>query len=152
MKELSPDDSIGHEIKAINHLLQRKIFTAASKAGLDKVTVMHGWIIGYLINNLDRDIFQKDIECKFAISPSTVTNILKLMEKKGYIYRTSVDSDARLKKITLTDSGKQIGTVIENAFKENEQCVNNILSEEERECFFKLANKLRHGLEFKKAK
>lgn len=150
MKDLSPDESIGHIIKAINHLMQRKIFTSAAEDGLDKITVMHGWIIGYLINNDEKDIYQKDIESKFSISPSTVTNILKLMEKKGYIKRTSVDSDARLKKISLTESGKQIGTVIVNAFWENEQFVSNILNEEEREMFFILANKLRHGLEYKK--
>ncbi len=150
MKELSPDETIGHTVKAINHLMQRKIFTAAAKEGLDKVTVMHGWIIGYLINNDEKDIYQKDIESKFSISPSTVTNILKLMEKKGYIKRTSVDSDARLKKISLTESGKQIGTVIVNAFLENEQFVSNILNDEEKEMFFILANKLRNGLEYQK--
>ena len=61
-------ESIGHEIKAIDHLMQRKMIMTASKSGLDKVTVMHGWIIGYLILNLDRDIYQKDIESEFAIS------------------------------------------------------------------------------------
>ena len=85
MQGSSIAESIGHEIKAIDHLMQRKMIMTASRSGLDKVTIMHGWIIGYLILNLDRDIYQKDIESEFAISRSTVTNILKLMEKKGYI-------------------------------------------------------------------
>ena len=94
MQGSSIAESIGHEIKAIDHLMQRKMIMTASKSGLDKVTIMHGWIIGYLILNLDRDIYQKDIESEFAISRSTVTNILKLMEKKGYIKRGANSSRA----------------------------------------------------------
>ena len=75
---------------------------------MDQVTVMHGWIIGYLYDHPDQDIYQKDIETAFHITRSTVTNIVKLMEKKGYIQRVSVEKDARLKKLILTEKAKQI--------------------------------------------
>lgn len=140
-------DSIGHEIKAIDHLMQRKMILTASKSGLDKVTVMHGWIIGYLTHNDDRDIYQKDIESEFAIARSTVTNILKLMEKKGYITRASVASDARLKKIALTDKGKQTGVILEKAVAENEKHFDRLLDADEKETFLRLVKKLRYGLE-----
>ena len=140
-------ESIGHEIKAIDHLMQRKMFMIASKTGLDKVTVMHGWIIGYLIMNKDRDIYQKDIESEFAISRSTVTNILKLMEKKGYITRASVASDARLKKIALTDKGIQTAVMLKKAVEENAKNFDRLLENDEKETFLRLVKKLRCGLE-----
>ena len=140
-------ESIGHEIKAIDHLMQRKMIMAASKSGLDKVTVMHGWIIGYLAHNADRDIYQKDIESEFAISRSTVTNILKLMEKKGYITRASVASDARLKKIALTEKGKQTVSILQKAVDENERNFDRLLDKDEKETFLRLVKKLRYGLE-----
>lgn len=140
-------ESIGHEIKAIDHLMQRKMIMTASKSGLDKVTVMHGWIIGYLSHNINTDIYQKDIESEFAISRSTVTNILKLMEKKGYITRTSVESDARLKKISLTDKGKQTGAILQKAVDENEKVFDKLLDEDEKKSFLLLIKKLRYGLE-----
>ncbi len=140
-------ESIGHEIKAIDHLMQRKMFMIASKSGLDKVTVMHGWIIGYLIMNKDRDIYQKDIESEFAISRSTVTNILKLMEKKGYITRASVASDARLKKIALTDKGIQTAVMLKKAVEENAKNFDRLLENDEKETFLRLVKKLRCGLE-----
>lgn len=140
-------DSIGHEIKAIDHLMQRKLIMNASKSGLDKVTVMHGWIIGYLTHNDDKDVYQKDIESEFAISRSTVTNILKLMEKKGYITRASVASDARLKKIVLTDKGRQTGVILEKAVDENENSFDMLLDKDEKQTFLRLVKKLRHGLE-----
>lgn len=142
-----PIDSIGHEIKAIDHLMQRKMLSSAAKSGVDKVTIMHGWIIGYLYCNKDNDIFQKDIESEFAISRSTVTNILNLMEKKGYVVRKSVKSDARLKKITLTKNGIEMFMIIQNAIAENERTLNSLLSDDERLTLLSLIRKLRKNLE-----
>lgn len=147
MQSNSTAESIGHEIKALDHLMQRKMIMIASKSGLDKVTVMHGWIIGYLSHNINTDIYQKDIESEFAISRSTVTNILKLMEKKGYITRASVESDARLKKISLTDKGKQTGAILQKAVDENEKVFDKLLDEDEKKSFLLLIKKLRYGLE-----
>ena len=140
-------DSIGHEIKAINHILQRKMLSAASKAGVDKVTLMHGWIIGYLYEHRNTDVFQKDLESAFEISRSTVTSILQLMERKGYIERLSVQSDARLKKIILTPIGLDINNIIRNTIMEHEKSFEDILDDEERKTFLHLIRKLRLGLQ-----
>ena len=140
-------DSIGHDIKAIDHLMQRQMFKSAMDLGLDKVTIMHGWIMGFLSCNSDRDIFQRDIESNFAISRSTVTSILKTMEKNGYIKRESVDSDARLKKLTLTQQGKDTDAIIQKAIEQNEERLNSLLTDSERKDFIRLAHKLRSGLE-----
>ena len=67
--------------------------------------MMHGWIIRYLYENREQDIFQKDIEQRFAVGRSTVTNLIQLMEKKGFVKRESVKQDARLKKVILTEKG-----------------------------------------------
>ena len=89
-------------------MMSRNLMAAARERGVDELTAMHGWILGYLCRNEDKDIFQKDIEAEFKICRSTVTNILKLMEKKGYIRLESVPYDARLKKLVLTDTGREL--------------------------------------------
>ena len=99
---------VGYEIRMLNQMIGHKIMAISLKNGMDQATVMHGWIMGFLYENRDRDIYQKDLEMKFGISRSTVTNILQLMEKKGYIRRVSVEKDARLKKLELTERGLQI--------------------------------------------
>ena len=143
--------AIGREIKAIDHLMQREIQKSASQMGVDKVTVMHGWIIGFLMS-ASSDVYQKDIESHFAISRSTVTNIVKCMEKKGYIKRESVDSDARLKKLVLTKQGREVGETMLSAVKETEKRFDNMLSEAESRRFLTLIRKLRLGLEQSAAK
>ena len=65
-------------------------------------------IIMFLARNRDRDVYQHTIEQKFCISRSTASRVLALMEKKGMIVRESVDHDARLKKIVLTDQADAI--------------------------------------------
>lgn len=99
---------VGYEIKTLDHMISRRIMNISIKNGMDSVTVMHGWIIGYLYDHSDSDVYQKDLESKFYISRSTATNILKLMEKKGYIERVPVEHDARLKKIILTEKARKI--------------------------------------------
>ena len=139
-------DAIGHEIKATNHIIQRKMLETVSKQGLDEITFMHGWIIAYLYDNLNKDIFQKDIETEFGISRSTVTNIVKLMEKKGYITRVSVENDARLKKIVLTEKGISIKNSMDQAIKSNEQEFDSVFTPEEKQTFLFLIRKLRAGI------
>ena len=57
----------------------------------------------HLYRHREEQVFQRDIEREFSITRSTVTNILQLMERKGYIERRSVPQDARLKKLVLTE-------------------------------------------------
>ena len=146
MTETVEIGAIGREIKAIDHLMQREIQKTAAQMGIDKVTVMHGWIIGFLMT-AGGDVYQKDIESHFAISRSTVTNIVKCMERKGYINRESVDSDARLKKLVLTKQGREVGETMHNAVRENEKRFDDILTEDESAHFLSLIRKLRLGLE-----
>ena len=73
---------IGPEIHCADLKLSRNLSAHVRKSGVDEVTMMHGWIIRYLYENREQDIFQKDIEQRFAVGRSTVTNLLQLMEKK----------------------------------------------------------------------
>ena len=99
MKE--EDRKIGPEIHCTDLKLSRNLSAHVRKSGVDEVTMMHGWIIRYLYENREQDIFQKDIEQRFAVGRSTVTNLIQLMEKKGFVKRESVKQDARLKKVIL---------------------------------------------------
>ena len=78
---------IGHEIKVLSNAVSRKFEANLRQNDLDAATANHGRIMAYLRRNADKSVYQRDIEREFNISRSTVTNILQLMEKKGYIER-----------------------------------------------------------------
>lgn len=93
---------VGYEIHTLDNMLGRRVASLCEKDGL---TQMQSWIIGYLYDHTSEDVFQKDIEAQFHIARSTATGILQLMEKRGFLYREPVSSDARLKRLVLTDKG-----------------------------------------------
>lgn len=108
---------------------------------------MHGWIMGYLHYNEGRDIYQKTIESEFNIRRSTVTSILQLMEKKGYISRETVDEDARLKKIVLTPQGREIAVNTKKMIEEMERKLVEGIDPQELDTFYRVADKIKANLD-----
>ncbi len=120
-----------------------------SKAGrqyLDSLTGTNGWIIGYLAHNKDREIFQKDIEETFAVRRSTVSRVVTLMEQKGLIERCGVSSDARLKKLVLTDKALEIHCTIEAELSELEETLIDGISEEDMTVFFRVIERMQRNI------
>ena len=122
------------------------IAARARTNGVEAVTPMHGWIMEYLYRHSETPVFQRDIEREFSITRSTVTNILQLMERKGYITRRSVEQDARLKQLVLTEKGRQFHEDTMRAFHQTDEYVAGLLTEEENTELLRLLNKLYLGL------
>ena len=76
------------------------------------------------------------------ISGPSVSEVLKLMQKNGLIERQSVKHDARLKKIVLTDKGRQLDAEVQQSMDAVENEVAAMLSEEEFAAFEKTVEKL----------
>ena len=136
-------EKMGKEIRSLDNMLMRNLFCQVKKFGLDEMTVMHGWIIGFLYNNRDRDIFQKDVETEFSIGRSTVTNILKLMEKKGYIRREAVPQDGRLKRLVLLDKGMALNQTMRELAARLDADTMKGITDEELDVFYGVIRKLK---------
>lgn len=119
---------------------------STKQSGCEGTTAYHGRIIGYLFEKRESDVFQKDIENRFGIRRSTVTKLLQLMESNGLITRTAVVSDARLKKITLTDKAISMHEHFRNEIDSFEERISKGLSDEEKEEFFRLTDKIYNNL------
>ena len=138
---------LGFEIHRSSRLVKRYMDNDATKLYVDKMTGTHGWAIGYFYHNRDKDIFQKDFEQQFNIRRSTASNILTLMEKNGLITRESVPYDARLKKIILTQKAVEIHHIVEGAFEKLEETIQQGITAEELEIFYKVLDKINTNLE-----
>lgn len=103
---------------------------------------MHGWIMGYLHHNQEKAVYQKTIESNFNIRRSTVTAILQLMEKKGYIKRSAVEGDARLKQLSLTEQGTAIAVKTKAMIGNMESKILEGVDPEQLEIFYEVAQKL----------
>ena len=134
------------QIRRVDNLIFRKINQFSRENEVEQATPMHGWIIEYLYRHPDTPVFQRDIEREFSITRSTVTNILQLMERKGYIQRLSVPQDARLKQLVLTEEGIRLHEKTMLSFRQTDDYVTGLLTEEENAELLRLLNKLREAL------
>ena len=142
-----PPQVIPAQIRRVSNLIFRKINQFSRANGVEQGTPMHGWIVEYLYAHRDAPVFQRDIERDFSITRSTVTNILQLMERKGYIERQSVPQDARLKMLVLTEKGRGFHEKTMLSLRQTDEFVAGLLTEEENAELLRLLNKLKEGLQ-----
>lgn len=140
-------DEIGFQVRTLSNLIRRMVDQRAFPKGEKVPTGMHGWIMGYLYEHRDQDVFQRDIQEQFSIRRSTVTGILQLMEKNGLVTRSSVEQDARLKKLELTQKGIELHERVERSIRQVEDRISNCLTPEEKEEFIRLCEKIRENLQ-----
>lgn len=137
---------IGTEVKALSNLIHRKFEHSKSKLKVSNLTGMQSWIIGYLYENSAKDIFQRDIETAFSVRRSTVARILKLMEEHDLVIRESVDNDARLKKLRLTQKAIAINETIISDMDKVESQLTQGITKEELDMFFHIIDKMKNNI------
>jgi DNA-binding MarR family transcriptional regulator len=140
-------EDIGFQIRTLSHLVKRMVDQTAFSGEELHPTGVQGWIIGYLYNHRHQEVFQRDIQEQFSIRRSTVTGILQLMEKNGLITRSSVEQDARLKKLELTQKGIELHERVERSIRQVEEKIANYLTPEEKAEFIRLCEKIRENLQ-----
>ena len=143
------DKSIGLEIKKIDSLIVRKIM-ACNKDSLCQLTPVQIVVIKYLIKNKNSIVYQKDIEKKLGLRKSTVSGILGTMIKNGIIIRTDSSNDLRSKEIRLTETGYKLDKAMKKRAIEFEKILQNNISKEELEIFYKVTKQIQKNLEGEK--
>ncbi len=132
---------IGPQVHKMDRSISKLLEARVKAEGLDEVTLMHGWILRYLYEHQDAEIYQKDIEKYFGICRSGVTNIIQALEKKGLVCRASVASDARLKKVMLTEAGRESHEKLGEIFKRMDAELEEGITEEELQAFLRVTHK-----------
>lgn len=130
---------IGKELGNVTNRIRRYIDNETSKYG---ITHMQAMIIRFLKNRDDSPIFQRDIEKEFDIRRSSVTSVLQLMEKNGFITRTSDRSDARLKQIRLTEAGSDAWNMVHSILRKTDEKLATVITPEERQKLSVILGKL----------
>ncbi len=137
---------IGAEIRLLNLILSRRVHNTPILSYLETITGTNAYIIGYLVDNKDKEIYQKDIENEFGITRSTVSKVLKLMEQKGLIERQSVDLDRRLKKVVATPKSEEMSKQIEKEIRDLNLTLTRGISKKDLDTFKSVAEQMRTNL------
>lgn len=113
---------------------------------LSGMTVSQVSVMGYLLLQEGTDVYQKDLENFFKLRRSTVSSMLNTMEKKGIIQRQAVPHDARLKKLVLTDHGRQLSGLAGQIFSQINELMVHGLTQEELTALSTTLNKIETNL------
>ena len=125
MKE---NKNLGHLIAHASLLFRRhfdNLVAAESREYTDSLSGRNMWVLRYLSEHRDENVFQKDLENAFGIRRSTVSKTVELMEQKGLVLRESVNGDARLKRLRLTDKAELILEAVSRGVDRMEEDIKN---------------------------
>ncbi|MBQ3547026.1 MAG: MarR family transcriptional regulator [Clostridia bacterium] len=141
------EKNIGFNVRRLANYIRRDIEKSSASGKITLPKGVNGWAIHYFYDNRDREIFQRDFENRFSIRRSTASNILKAMEQNGFIERVSVERDARLKKIILTEKAVKIHEAIMQDIERREVLLKKGFSDCEIEQFLGMIDRFIINLE-----
>lgn len=137
---------VAFEIKRLDNLINRKILKYLKKENIKNISHVQAEILRYLYVNRDNTVYQSDIEKEADIRRSTVSGILKTMEKNGLIKRIDSKKDTRKKEVALTNLSVKRHNEMNIKVKKFEKELLNGISLEEKKVFFKVIDKLADNL------
>lgn len=137
---------IGIAVRCLNHEIGRAVRAVISEEFGDSATGVQSWIVRYLYDHGEEDVFQKDLESQFSVRRSTMTTILQLMEKNGLIKKEPVSRDARLKKLILTPVAIEMQDRIRSGIDTLEAKMREGISDKDLDTFFSVAEKIKENL------
>jgi MarR family transcriptional repressor of mepA len=119
-------NNISEQIHLLNILQQAYIHDHLRKIGLNEIQAR---TINYVFTYPGN--IQKDLAQYLGKQNATVTNILKLLEKKNYIKREIPDRNERQKKLYVTADGEALIALIQKIFLDLENVILSSLHDSE---------------------
>ena len=139
--------NIANELKSLDIEIGRRLFSIAKLNELDQPpSPLQGKILKFLIENEDKEIYQKTLEERFKVSKATISEVIQTMENNKLIERVATQKDARLKQIILTNASRQRFMEMEKSFKILNSELEKGLTEEEKEQFLLTLKKMKNNI------
>lgn len=113
---------------------------------LEEIGVYPGQPPMLFILNQEDGLSQKELANKLKIKPSTITVMLKRMEKANLIVRKKDDKDQRVSRVYLTEKGKKVCEDTIKVVKQIERECFKDFTEEEKETLKSLFLKMKNNI------
>lgn len=138
--------SIGHELAYTNNLIARKIARGGNNKYAMNISPIQVRIVKYLVKQNNKAILQKDMEYLFNIRRSTVSGVIKTMEKNNIIIRENVKDDNKSKEIKLTDDVYKRANDLVKELKELDLELLKDVNKEDLEVFMRVLKNIQDNL------
>lgn len=140
---MSKEHRLLETTQRIYKMTDRKTTQYIQKDNPTDLTTMQAIVLQYImVESKKRDVFNRDIENFFVVKSSSVTSMIHVLERGGYVRKEDIAEDGRMKRLVLTEKSRQIeewlcGTVNEYIYNTFEG-----FSEEEKDELQVLLNKM----------
>lgn len=138
--------SIGHELAYTNNLIARRIARGGNNKYAMNISPIQVRIVKYLVKQNNKAILQKDMEYLFNIRRSTVSGVIKTMEKNNIIIRENVKDDNKSKEIKLTDEVYIRANELVKELKELDLELLRDVDKEDLEVFMRVLKNIQNNL------
>ena len=138
--------SIGHELAYTNNLIARRIARGGNNKYAMNISPIQVRIVKYLVKQNNKAILQKDMEYIFNIRRSTVSGVIKTMEKNNIIIRENVKDDNKSKEIKLTDDVYKRANDLVKELKELDLELLKDVNKEDLEVFMRVLKNIQNNL------
>lgn len=103
MAKKSEDNHIGYLLQQVSHLSQQLYNERLEREG---VSFSQDRVLSLLYKN--DGATQSELKENLLIKPSSLTNLINILEQKKLVSRVNNQRDGRIKTIILTEKGKQL--------------------------------------------
>lgn len=135
------------QLRNFINLMEKRVHFLAYRHDLKNLDRSQGFAVLYLCDNIDKEVFVKDIEKKLNISKSVTSNLIKRMEKNGLIQVISSKEDRRYKRVILTELGKSKAKNVREFHEEMHQKIFAGVSREDLKLSFHVLERILKNLE-----
>ena len=139
------EKSISIEIKYLDNLIMRNIFKDTRMISNINMTPIQIGIMHYLFKNNNK-AYQKDIEIFFGFRRSTISGVLKTMEKNKIIIRKDSLIDGRQKEIFLTKESILRAKEFQKKNKVFDEIIKKNISANDLNIFFNVVDQIKNNL------
>lgn len=135
------------EFKRLAHKMGSAVHSVARDADMELLGGPQGHVLYYLAHHEEEEIFIKDIEHHLKISKSVASNLIKRMEKNGFIVVEASRVDKRKKIVRMSDAAKEKSQKMSDFWGKVRQQLLVGIAEEDLAVFSKVIRQLHHNLE-----
>ena len=143
---LNKDEIVGFAVHDLSKRFKTFLQNLNEEECADPAAVSHGWLIGYLYDNRDKVIYQRDLEEQLHLAKSSIATILQTLEQAGYIRRETPPHDARQKQVILRPEGREFDQRMRRRIMASEKQVRKDIPAEDMEVFFRVLRKMAGNL------
>jgi MarR family transcriptional repressor of mepA len=110
------------------------------------LNAQQGKIIGYIYENQENDLIQKDLADRFHLSGASITSMLQGLEQKGFIERKIPANNERQKNIYVLPKAIELIEAFNYSFQKVEDEFVQALNEEEKQILKEMLIKINERL------